>query len=425
MLQQWNIHRFSYALLTLFLRVEIGSFRLVFLLVDMTKQNAMAGGYIPRIVVVILLLNLLHGTFMQGAAAFTLNNKRETRRSDPQLIPRVGEASCSPFNNHHEAPFLLYGRSSLSSTKWNEHNDGQEAAAVRDQPCHVSVAADGRLPEVEISNETALGLKDDDDLLLSGQQQTSSGVRNPSCSPIPNHIAFVCDGNARWARQHHLPVAAGHAAGADRLVKLIESLSEMDGVDYATFYAFSTENWKRSDSEIHHIFTLMERTAHSMLMKCEVSSSVAVRIIGDIQDPRIPASLRSALFKLEKATSSQNDSLNKSDSLTVSIAVNYSARNDMVQAVRAISKEGLTPGDITQEEIRKHLSTRDIPDPDLIVRTSGENRLSNWLLWEAAYAEFYVSQVHWPDFDANALKDALESYSLRQRRYGGRVDSET
>jgi undecaprenyl diphosphate synthase len=248
---------------------------------------------------------------------------------------------------------------------------------------------------------------------------------------IPNHIAFVCDGNARWARQRGFPIAAGHAAGADRLIKLIEDdLAVINDIDYATFYAFSTENWKRSDTEIRLLFSLMERTAQSMMIMLKQRESskkrpIVVRFVGDTDDPRIPESLRMALHTLEDQSitlsSQSQQQQNLIRPLTVSIAVNYSARHDIVQAVQKIAAANVTSlQSITQEDIRNHLSTKHIPDPDLIVRTSGENRLSNYLLWEAAYAEFYVTNVHWPDFDQAALRQALQSFGQRQRRFGGR-----
>lgn len=272
---------------------------------------------------------------------------------------------------------------------------------------------------------------------------------------LPHHIAFVCDGNARWAQQRGLPVAAGHAAGADRLIQLIEndlavvviddgeeeegtnSSSSSGRIDYATFYAFSAENWQRSDDEIRHLFALMERTARSMMVLLTRQNNnkrqkrpIVVRFVGDIDDPRIPKSLRKALLELEEQSSHASSPAQQQQPhqrfippLTVSIAINYSARHDIVQAVRKIvAANEISLAAITQEDIRRHLSTRYIPDPDLIVRTSGENRLSNFLLWEAAYAEFYVTHVHWPDFDGTVLRQALQSYGQRQRRFGGRGD---
>jgi undecaprenyl diphosphate synthase len=254
-------------------------------------------------------------------------------------------------------------------------------------------------------------------------------------------------------QQRGLPVAAGHAAGADRLIQLIENdlavvviddgeegtNSSSGRIDYATFYAFSAENWQRSDDEIRHLFALMERTARSMMVLLSRQNNnkkqkrpILVRFVGDIDDPRIPKSLRKALLELEEQSShssspaqqqQQQQNQRSIPPLTVSIAINYSARHDIVQAVQKIvAANEISLADITQDDIRRHLSTRYIPDPDLIVRTSGENRLSNFLLWEAAYAEFYVTHVHWPDFDSAVLRQALQSFGQRQRRFGGRGD---
>lgn len=375
--------------------------------------------------VIFLLLAVFNISCLQGSMAFPI---KSTRKSRFTMTQRWGTSSS--FNHRQSVCNFTSNDRSNDLSMFQERNNCQSNVEIKPE---VNLYAT-TTPQAESEHDadvSKLRSNDDGHTSYMGNQVVPYGdvsLRNESktskeTSPaddsltIPRHIAFVCDGNARWARQRHLPIAAGHAAGADRLVELIKRLTEMTGVQYATFYAFSSENWKRSEAEIQHIFNLMERTAKSMVEQSR-TSSIAIRILGDIKDSRIPTSLRSALINLEEKSQTNPDI-----KLTVSIAVNYSARNDMVEAVRAIAMEGIiAPENITQGDIRSHLSTRNIPDPDLIVRTSGENRLSNWLLWEAAYAEFFVSQVHWPDFDAAALQDALDSYSLRQRRYGGRVD---
>lgn len=232
---------------------------------------------------------------------------------------------------------------------------------------------------------------------------------------LPKHVAFVCDGNTRWATQRGLPAAAGHAAGADRLVHLVEHLAER-GIPYCTLYGFSTENWKRSPVEVKALMRIIEDSAIKLYDQA-LREGVRVRLIGDWKDSRIPASLQKALERLQHDTHQYEDSR-----LTVCLAINYGGRADIVEANRRIAELAklgeVSPSDITEEFFSSSLSTVGLPDPDMIIRTSGESRLSNFLLWNAAYSELYFTDVYWPDFDKECLNKALQWFASRKRRFG-------
>ena len=237
---------------------------------------------------------------------------------------------------------------------------------------------------------------------------------------VPRHVAFICDGNSRWAQARGLPASVGHLAGADRLIDCLQMLKGTD-IEYCTFYGFSTENWKRSPEEIRDIMFAMEQTARKFYDRA-IEDNVRVRILGDLLDPRIPNSLRNILQKLERDTSEL------SSTLTVCIALNYGGRQDILNAsvkmAQAIASGELNAEEVTEDDFSSFLYTSGIPDPDLMIRTGGEKRLSNFLLWNCAYSELYFSQDLWPDFDESSICEALEWYSLRSRRFGGRKASE-
>lgn len=246
---------------------------------------------------------------------------------------------------------------------------------------------------------------------------------------IPRHVAFICDGNARWARERCLPTAAGHVVGADRFIELIEYL-QTDGIEYCTFFGFSTENWKRSEDEIQSIFDLMEQTAKKLSMQFPPETSeVEIRFLGDLDDRRIPAGLREALLHLQEENEKRRlmicQSGVSSAPLTINLALNYGGRQDILRATKKVAialKDGKfeTPDDITEEVFASFLDTAGIPDPDMIIRTSGESRLSNFLLWNCAYSEIYISPAMWPDFDRNCWLEAIIWYQKRLRRFGSR-----
>jgi undecaprenyl diphosphate synthase len=196
-------------------------------------------------------------------------------------------------------------------------------------------------------------------------------------------------------------------------------------------FAFSTENWNRSPQEVRSVFRVMEQTAHDFYGNA-CREQIRIRVLGNLNDKRIPASLVKALERLQEgilATSSFTDSAQSTRRFTLNLAINYGGRQDLIQAAQQLARQvqhgTLQPDDITEDHLTSTLSTRHLPDPDLIIRTSGEYRLSNFLLWNAAYAELYFTDCLWPDFDREELEAALEWYAERQRRFGGRnVDQE-
>ena len=236
---------------------------------------------------------------------------------------------------------------------------------------------------------------------------------------LPTHVAFICDGNSRWARARNLPTSAGHVKGAERLIQVLEFLKEAN-IQYCTLYGFSTENWSRPEDEIMGIFKVMERTARSFYARA-LEEGVRVIVLGDIQDERIPKGLKAILTQLEKDTGKIDTQL------TVCVAVNYSGRQDLVNSCRrlaeAVGRGEIESEQITEETLSSMMYTSDVPDPDLIVRTSGECRLSNFLLWESAYAEIFFSPVFWPEFGRDSLTDALVWYDQRRRSFGGRIEA--
>jgi undecaprenyl diphosphate synthase len=229
---------------------------------------------------------------------------------------------------------------------------------------------------------------------------------------IPRHIAIIMDGNGRWARERGQPRIKGHEAGSETVRAITEECVAL-GVQYLTVYAFSTENWRRPPEEIHALFALLEifvAQETPTLMK----NNVRLRTIGRTQE--LPASSQEALQKAIDLTA-------RNTALTLILALNYSARAELEDAVRQIAVEAaagtLSPADVSQETIAKRLYTCEFPDPDLLIRTSGELRLSNFLLWQLSYTEIHVTQKLWPDFGRQDLRAAIEDYSTRQRRFGG------
>ena len=221
---------------------------------------------------------------------------------------------------------------------------------------------------------------------------------------LPRHIAFIMDGNGRWARRRALPRTAGHAQGARVFEEVTRACFER-GIAYVTVYAFSTENWKRPKEEVDAIMSLLsdylDRAAsHAEEQRC------TVRFLGD--KSVLPPVLRAKMEAIERETAGRE--------YTLCVAFNYGGRAEIVSAAAHLAQEGIP---VTEESLSGALSTAGIPDPDLIVRTAGEMRLSNFLLWQAAYAEFYSTKTLWPSFGRHALDRALSAYAKRHRRYGG------
>ena len=228
-------------------------------------------------------------------------------------------------------------------------------------------------------------------------------------SAIPQHVAIIMDGNGRWAKKRFLDRRFGHKAGASTLENISEIASDL-GIKYLTVYAFSTENWKRSNEEVSGIMNLL-RIYLDKYIKKSGKNDIVMRIIGDRS--RLDEDIRKKMDTLEAVTKDKNG-------MVLNLAINYGGRDDIVRAVKSIVKNGIPEEDITEETISEHLDTKDCPDPELLIRTSGENRISNFLLWQLAYSEFYFTDRLWPDFSEKDLIDAIRSYQNRDRRFGGR-----
>lgn len=222
------------------------------------------------------------------------------------------------------------------------------------------------------------------------------------------------DGNGRWAKRRGLPRTAGHAQGARVVEQILEDADHM-GIRYLTVYAFSTENWSRPDSEVKALMNLLRTYMKTSLAKC-AKNNVRIRVIGD--KSRLDKDLQASIANLEKETASNTG-------IGFQIAINYGSRDEMVRAVQAAAqkvKDGeISPEDITENFISDSLDTCGIPDPDLLIRTGGEQRISNFLLWQTAYSELYFCDAAWPDFNRNELEKAVDAFNNRERRYGGLI----
>ena len=226
---------------------------------------------------------------------------------------------------------------------------------------------------------------------------------------VPHHIAIIMDGNGRWAKKHHLPVVEGHRKGAQSAQDVIDIFIEYK-IPYLTLYAFSTENWNRPKEEVDGIFDLLESQLEesiSYAMKKEIRFVHLGRLEG------LSSAIKGKIQEAMEETSHNTG-------LTLCLAFNYGGRDEIVNAVQRIVKSGTPPDEIDEHAIQHNLFTAHIPDPDLIIRTGDEKRLSNFLLWQAAYAEIYFTPVLWPDFSRKDIDRALEDYSKRQRRFGKR-----
>lgn len=228
---------------------------------------------------------------------------------------------------------------------------------------------------------------------------------------IPNHVAIILDGNGRWAKSKGMPRNYGHTVGAKNVETICRAANEL-GIKYLTLYAFSTENWKRPDSEVAALMKLL-RGYMTTCLKTAKKNQMRVRVIGDKSG--LDEDIQKRIAELERASA-------KYDGLNLQIAINYGSRDEITRAVRSLAKEveagARSADEITEEVIQEKLDTADIPDPDLMIRTSGEQRLSNYLLWQLAYSEFYFTEVPWPAFGKAELIEAVEAYNDRDRRFG-------
>lgn len=228
---------------------------------------------------------------------------------------------------------------------------------------------------------------------------------------VPQHVAIILDGNGRWAKSKGMPRNYGHAQGSKNVERICEEAWRM-GIKYLTVYAFSTENWNRPESEVNALMTLL-RNYMKTCLKTAKKNDMKIRVIGDIEP--LDDDIKSRILELEEA-SKDNGGLN------FTIALNYGSRDEMVRAARKLAKDcadgRVEPDDIDEGVFTSYLDTREIPEPDLLIRTSGEQRLSNFLLWQLAYSEFYFTDVLWPDFTKEELVRAIEQYNSRDRRFG-------
>lgn len=230
---------------------------------------------------------------------------------------------------------------------------------------------------------------------------------------MPRHVAIIMDGNGRWAAKRMLPRKMGHKAGAEALERIIEAARQL-GLEHLTVYAFSTENWKRSVEEVGAIMDLLRLYLKNYLQKF-AKDNVRMHVIGDIS--RLDADIQEQIRNIEEMSKEK-------DGMTVHIALNYGGRDELRRGVMALARQVqdgvLEPEEITEDIISQSLDTAGVPDPELMIRTSGEERISNFLLWQLAYSEFYFTDKLWPDFTEADLKDAIDQYCGRERRFGGR-----
>ena len=224
----------------------------------------------------------------------------------------------------------------------------------------------------------------------------------------PQHVAMIMDGNGRWALSRGLPRMAGHKAGTENLRRVIRASVEF-GIKFLTIYAFSTENWGRPPEEVRGLLTILEDVIDRELNELH-KEGVQLRHLGRLEQ-LAPALQKKVLHAMELTRNNNR--------LILNIAWNYGGRDEIIQAIQHMMKDGVAPEMITDELVSQYLYTAGEPDPDLIIRTSGELRISNFLIWQAAYSEWYVTPTYWPDFDKEEYHHALETYSQRDRRYGG------
>ena len=230
---------------------------------------------------------------------------------------------------------------------------------------------------------------------------------------VPKHIAIIMDGNGRWAKKRMLPRVMGHKMGADALDRMLNAAGDL-GVKHITVYAFSTENWKRAEEEVKGIMGILREYINKYFREY-INSDFRVDSIGDLS--RLAPDLQDDIAKLKEASKDRKG-------IHLTIAMNYGGRDEIKRAVQKLArdvKDGkLQPEDITEELISQNLDSYPTPDPELVIRTSGEFRTSNFLLWQSAYAEYYITDKLWPDFTVDDLIDAIKSYQSRDRRFGGR-----
>ena len=227
-------------------------------------------------------------------------------------------------------------------------------------------------------------------------------------STVPRHVGIIMDGNGRWAQSRGLPRAAGHEAGTRNIRPISEKAHEL-GVDVLTLYAFSTENWARPDWEVKALMRIFGETVRKEKSTI-LENNIQLHVIGRLEG--IPGPLRSEILSVVDESAGN-------DGLKLNVAFNYGGRAEILDAVKRMLRDRVDPEQVTEEVFGRYLYTAELPDPDLVIRTAGEMRLSNFLIWQAAYSEYYSTPVLWPDFGQTEFAAALESYAQRQRKFGG------
>lgn len=248
---------------------------------------------------------------------------------------------------------------------------------------------------------------------------TASQKKSPNKSPAgadmsarPKHVAIIMDGNGRWAQARALPRSAGHREGVEAARRTLEAARDL-GLKYLTLYSFSTENWRRPAGEVRDLMGLLKMFIVDDLPRLK-KEGVKVRILGDKKN--LSPDIKALVARAESETSNL-------EKFNLQIAFNYGGRDEIIRSVRAVAKAAasgdIDPGTISEKDFEAYLDTKGVPDPDLIIRTSGEKRISNFLIWQAAYAEYVFVDTYWPDFDAEVFASAIDEFSGRERRYGG------
>jgi undecaprenyl diphosphate synthase len=244
--------------------------------------------------------------------------------------------------------------------------------------------------------------------MSAAQTQLSAQAREN----LPTHVAIIMDGNGRWAKQRHLPRVEGHRVGVESVRATLKTCAEV-GIKYLTLYAFSVENWNRPQDEVDTLMKYLARYLKSEVAEMS-KNNLRLEVIGQIY--RLPEFVQEQIAKTQAA-------LAKNTGMTLILALSYGGRTEIIEATRAIAEKAksgaIEPAEINEQVIAQHLYTRHVPDPDLLIRTSGEMRVSNFLLWQISYAEFVVTPTLWPDFRKPQLLEALEEYGRRHRRFGG------
>jgi undecaprenyl diphosphate synthase len=254
---------------------------------------------------------------------------------------------------------------------------------------------------------TSVDLNRPADVVGAAKSRSPQADRNATPDAIPRHVAIVMDGNRRWAKLHGMSEAEGHSAGVDAIRPIVEHAADR-GIEALSIFAFSRENWSRSDDEVETLFALLEAAIRRETPDL-VRQGVRVQILGRLHE--LPETTRASIADAIGATAGGRR-------LTLNVAFNYSGRSEIVDAVQRAVADGLAPADISEESIRDRLYTADVPDLDLLIRTGGEQRISNFLIWQAAYAELYFTDTLWPDFEPATLDAALTEFARRSRRFG-------